>query len=85
MADIPGDYAQSLSILLPACFRAVADRLKTAFDHPKFAFELKHDGFRSIAYLDGSDCLSFDRRDFRGEPLSTRKRILKAAVTGCLM
>src|SRR5947209_162090 len=24
-----------------------------AFDHPKFGFELKHDGFRSIAYLDG--------------------------------
>jgi len=116
-------------------------RLKSAFDHPKFVYELKHDGFRSIAFLDGSacllisrkghvyhgfdplrrrlaqlarpmvldgeivvvdgegrsrfydllfhrgkpvfyafDCLSLDGRDLRGEPLSTRKRILKTAI-----
>jgi bifunctional non-homologous end joining protein LigD len=118
-------------------------RLKLAFDHPKFLYELKHDGFRSLAcieargcalisrrghvyrgfeplrsalaklarpmvlggeivVLDGEgrslfydllyhrgkptfyaiDCLSLDGRDLRGEPLSRRKQLLKAAVKG---
>lgn len=33
-----------------------------AFDHPKFAYELKHDGFRCIAYLEPSACLLISRK-----------------------
>jgi ATP-dependent DNA ligase len=31
-------------------------RLREPFDHPDWVFELKHDGFRSIAYVDGDGC-----------------------------
>jgi bifunctional non-homologous end joining protein LigD len=30
-------------------------RLKP-FDHPDYLFELKHDGFRALAYIDADDC-----------------------------
>jgi len=34
----------------------------TAFDHPEFIFELKHDGFRSLAYISDSQCKLVSRR-----------------------
>jgi hypothetical protein len=31
-------------------------RLKEPFDHPDYIFELKHDGFRAVAYLQNGEC-----------------------------
>ena len=36
--------------------------LRLAFDHPKFVYELKQDGFRSIAYIDHCGCLLISRK-----------------------
>jgi bifunctional non-homologous end joining protein LigD len=37
-------------------------RLPDAFDHPDWLFELKHDGFRAIAYVEGHQCRLVSRR-----------------------
>ena len=33
-----------------------------AFDHPEWLFELKHDGFRALAYVEGHRCTLVSRR-----------------------
>jgi ATP-dependent DNA ligase len=35
--------------------------LKEPFDHPDFIFELKHDGYRAIAYIDSGECRLLSR------------------------
>jgi bifunctional non-homologous end joining protein LigD len=37
-------------------------RVATAFDHPDFVFELKYDGFRSLAYIADGCCSLVSRR-----------------------
>src|SRR5215208_705059 len=37
-------------------------RIPEAFDHPDWLFELKHDGFRALAYVDGHHCRRVSRR-----------------------
>jgi bifunctional non-homologous end joining protein LigD len=37
-------------------------RIAAPFDHPDFLFELKHDGFRSLAYISGGHCDLVSRR-----------------------
>ena len=41
--------------------------LSEAFDHPDWLFELKHDGFRALAYVEGHLCRLVSRR---GHPLT---------------
>jgi ATP-dependent DNA ligase len=31
-------------------------RLPEPFDHPEWLFEIKHDGFRALAHIDGHHC-----------------------------
>jgi ATP-dependent DNA ligase len=31
-------------------------RLPEPFDHPDWLFEVKHDGFRALAHIDGHHC-----------------------------
>jgi len=38
----------------PTIGLAVPRRVADAFDHPDWVFELKHDGFRALAYI--GDC-----------------------------
>ena len=33
------------------------------FDHPDYLFELKHDGFRALAYFENSRCELVSRKD----------------------
>jgi bifunctional non-homologous end joining protein LigD len=35
--------------------------VKEPFDHPDYIFELKHDGFRAIAYLYNGECKLISR------------------------
>ncbi len=37
-------------------------RIPAAFDHPDFLFELKHDGFRSLAYISDGHCELVSRK-----------------------
>jgi len=38
-------------------------RIAAPFDHPDFLFELKHDGFRAVAYISAGKCELVSRRD----------------------
>jgi bifunctional non-homologous end joining protein LigD len=37
-------------------------RIADPFDHPDWVFELKHDGFRALAHVDGHHCTLLSRR-----------------------
>jgi len=37
-------------------------RIAHPFDHPDWVFELKHDGFRALAYVEGHQCTLVSRR-----------------------
>jgi bifunctional non-homologous end joining protein LigD len=49
-------------LLLPVLQPAELLRLSTPFDHDDFIFELKHDGFRGLAYLTSGSCRLVSRR-----------------------
>jgi len=36
--------------------------ISVAFDHPDWVFELKHDGFRALAHVEGHRCTLVSRR-----------------------
>jgi bifunctional non-homologous end joining protein LigD len=38
-------------------------RTREAFDHADFVFELKYDGFRALAYVDGGSCRLVSRKN----------------------
>jgi len=38
-------------------------RLPAPFDHPAWLFELKWDGFRAVAYVNGDACRLVSRKD----------------------
>jgi bifunctional non-homologous end joining protein LigD len=46
--------------------------VKEPFDHPDYIFELKHDGFRAVAYLQNGECKLISRKKklLRFEPLT---------------
>src|SRR5262245_2171209 len=50
------------------------------FDHPDWIYELKHDGFRSLAYIEDGRCRLESRR--RHEYKSFRQ--LQASIADCL-
>ena len=39
-------------------------RIATPFDHSNFVFELKHDGFRAVAYIENGKCELVSRKNF---------------------
>ena len=45
--------------------------VREPFDHPDYIFELKHDGFRAVAYLQNGECKLFlrNQRNLGFEPL----------------
>jgi len=47
--------------IVPMELRLVRD----AFDDPAYMFELKHDGFRGLAYIENGECRLVSRR-YRG-------------------
>ena len=48
---------------LPRICPLTLARLRTPFDDPDWAFELKHDGFRAIAYISDDGCRLVSRRN----------------------
>jgi bifunctional non-homologous end joining protein LigD len=53
--------------------------IKKPFDHPDYLFELKHDGFRTIAYIDSGDCRLVSR-NLKALPFKSLRASL-AAIT----
>jgi bifunctional non-homologous end joining protein LigD len=50
----------------PQRFKAMPlSRLREPFDDPEWIFELKYDGFRALAYVNGGGAELFSRRDLR--------------------
>jgi bifunctional non-homologous end joining protein LigD len=49
--------------------------VKEPFDHPDYIFELKHDGFRAIAYIDSGEC-RVESRNLRSLPV----KLLRASL-----
>jgi ATP-dependent DNA ligase len=56
---------------LPQIEPMTLSRVRAAFDHADFLFELKHDGFRSLAYISAGRC-----------ELVSRKKIIAKVSTG---
>ena len=46
----------SARIVLPRIQPMRLSRIAKPFDDPDYVFELKHDGFRALAYIDASTC-----------------------------
>jgi bifunctional non-homologous end joining protein LigD len=44
-------------------------RLREPFDDPEWIFELKYDGFRGLAYVNGGGAELFSRRDLPLSPV----------------
>lgn len=47
---------------LPAIEPMKLSRVPAPFDSPDFLFELKHDGFRAIAYIEDGECRLVSRK-----------------------
>jgi bifunctional non-homologous end joining protein LigD len=46
----------------PAIRLAIPTRVASAFDHPDWVFELKHDGFRALSYITDGRCTLVSRK-----------------------
>jgi bifunctional non-homologous end joining protein LigD len=73
---------------LPKISPITLKRLREPFDHPDWLFELKHDGFRAVAYISDAKCQLVSRQDnvFRSfEPLCdalSKLRVKDAILDG---
>jgi bifunctional non-homologous end joining protein LigD len=60
---IPDPFqAHPISMPLPRMDPAKLTLVRQPFDHPDFLFELKHDGFRALAYISNGHCELVSRR-----------------------
>jgi bifunctional non-homologous end joining protein LigD len=59
--------------------------VKEPFDHPDYIFELKHDGFRAIVYLQNGECklISRNLKNLRFDPL--KKALAKLRVQSAII
>jgi len=48
--------------MLPRIQPINPSRIAAAFDHPDWIFELKHDGFRAVAYIEDGACQLVSRK-----------------------
>jgi bifunctional non-homologous end joining protein LigD len=61
-------------------------RIAAPFDHPDFVFELKHDGFRSMAYISAGRCDLVSRRKYSYKSFDSLKTALaKLKVTDAIL
>ncbi|SRR5258708_34880169 len=51
-------------------------RIRAPFDHPDFLFELKHDGFRWLAYVSENRCELVSRKKNHYESFDSLKAVL---------
>jgi len=60
-------------------------QVEKSFDHPDYIFELKHDGFRAITYLQNGECklISRNQNNLRFESL--KRSLAKLPVESAIM
>ena len=51
--------------MLPRITPIAPTRIRAAFDDPDFVWELKHDGFRAVAYIEDGDCRLISRKQIQ--------------------
>jgi bifunctional non-homologous end joining protein LigD len=51
--------------MLPRITPINPSRIAAAFDHEDFVFELKHDGFRAVAYIEDGTCRLISRKQIQ--------------------
>ncbi len=51
-------------------------RITKPFDDPEYIFELKHDGFRALAYIDAGECKLISRNLNRFKSFESLKKSL---------
>ena len=56
--------------------------IQSAFDDPEWLFEIKHDGFRSLAYIDGGKCKLVSRNAHEYKRFADLRAAIPADVTG---
>ena len=59
--------------------------IKEPFDHPDYIFELKHDGFRAVAYLQNGECKLISRKLKNLRFQSLRTVVAKLAVQSAIL
>jgi len=60
-------------------------RVKMAFDDPEYIFELKHDGFRTVAYIENRECRLLSRNLKYLQFESLRESLAKLSVRDAIM
>jgi bifunctional non-homologous end joining protein LigD len=61
-------------------------RRKEPFDHPDWLFELKHDGFRAVAYISDGKCWLISRRENRYKSFNDlRASLASLPVTNAIL
>lgn len=62
-------------------------RIAAPFDHPDWIFELKHDGFRALAYIDRYECQLVSRRPhvYRQFPMLETEMAHAVRATSCIV
>jgi bifunctional non-homologous end joining protein LigD len=51
-------------------------RIAKPFDDPEYIFELKHDGFRALAYIEDSECKLVSRNSNRSKSFTALQEAL---------
>ena len=66
--------------MLPRITPIAPTRIRTAFDDPDFVWELKHDGFRALAYIESGSCQLISRKQIQYKSFAgERPRVKKLA------
>src|SRR4051794_16867245 len=66
----------------PAIQPMTLGRVREPFDHPEWVFEVKYDGFRALAYLDGGDVSLVSRHGNTYKSFPTAQHCLSVALPG---
>jgi bifunctional non-homologous end joining protein LigD len=59
--------------------------VKKPFDHPDYIFELKHDGFRALAYIDAGECKLISRNLNRFKSFESLKKSLDKFIQNAIL
>jgi ATP-dependent DNA ligase len=61
-----------IKAMLPKVQPINPTRIAAPFDHDDFVFELKHDGFRALAYIEDGSCRLISRKQIQYRSFATR-------------
>ncbi len=74
---------RSLTLLPPSIAPLAPTRVRTPFDHREWLFELKHDGFRALAYVDDARVQLVSRTGHVYRAFERLAAAIGASIPGC--